>query len=136
MSVGRVYIRSRDSRKKTIPYKFAVEATLSYSRRSLSRDADANEPCFVPEAERLISITRFDWKGLYIRMTRRWLISVYAKLFRHVAADVSASPLVSRHERGKVHGSRCNDKSLSDREPTFEANLPAASINKNLINAP
>lgn len=81
--------------RETIPYKFAGNHTLSYSRRSLSRDGR----CFVHGAERLISITRFDWKGLYIRMTRRWLISVYAKLCRHVAADVRASLLVSPTRR-------------------------------------
>lgn len=122
-------------RRETIPYKFAGNHTLSYSRRSLSRDGR----CFVHGAERLISITRFDWKGLYIRMTRRWLISVYAKLCRHVAADVRASLLVSSSTTStwkspwKVGG---NDKSPRDREATFEANLSAASINKNLINAP
>lgn len=36
---------------------------------------------------RLISIARFDWKGLYIRMTCGWLISSYAKLRRHVGWD-------------------------------------------------
>lgn len=72
------FTRPRD--RKTIPYKFAGEETLSYSRRTLSRDADTNEPCFVFEPERLISITRFDWKGLYIRMTCGWLISSLCKV--------------------------------------------------------
>lgn len=30
-----------EGRRKTIPYKFAESRTLSYSRRSLSRDGDA-----------------------------------------------------------------------------------------------
>lgn len=99
--VGFTQVVAIEGRRKTIPYKFAESHTLSYSRRSLSRDGDA-----VLRTRSLISITRFDWKGLYIRMTRRWLISVYAKLCRHVAADVRASLLVSstRRARGKVRG--------------------------------
>ena len=66
----------------------------------------------------------------------------YAKLCRHVARDVRASASrslgagVCRSAWKTPWKSLGNDKSLRDREPTFQANLLKASINKNLINAP
>lgn len=68
----------------SVSYKFAkgdfrIRLVAYLAMRTTSR---APVPCsaFV----RLISIARFDWKVLYIRMTCRWLISSYAKLRRHV----------------------------------------------------
>lgn len=60
---------------------------------------DANESCSVLRVRiRLISIARFDSKGLYIGMTCGWLISSYAKLRCHVG---KRSKLRCGRERGR-----------------------------------
>lgn len=60
---------------------------------------DADESCSVLRVRiRLISIARFDSKGLYIGMTCGWLISSYAKLRCHVG---KRSKLRRGRERGR-----------------------------------
>lgn len=82
------------------------------------------------------SITRFDWKGLYIRMTCGWLISSLCKVIpsRRARHERRRPSVLGVRVRGKVHGSQCNDKSLHEEKekgPPFKDNLPEASINKN-----
>lgn len=75
------------------------EQTFVFAPVAYLATVDANESCSVLRVRiRLITIARFDSKGLYIGMTCGWLISSYAKLRCHIE---KRSKLRRGRERGE-----------------------------------